>query len=273
MVAPLEVLSSHRASIIALLIFACFALISFESTIVAYIVFGQAHLFLTALHHFRTGKVSNRYVFVSVLCAVLALIYLRFFFDFNTLLLATATLFTLHALWGEFKLRGEAVATSSLISFFGAGLMLWYTVARTIYPDEFWLYGVLTLGLLLLVARMFFFSHPYSDTERYLWFITLLSYGLAYLVGAPGNVFGALIVLHVVNFTLLGHRYAIKGATLRRYWFETLTVFFLTGVAYAAFATHQAPILGVFFLPASYYLWSHGHILLTALLDVLKRFA
>lgn len=273
MVTSLEALSTHYANVIAIVIFGLFSILSFEASIAGYIIVGQAHLYLTTLHHYRTGKVDRHYVLASMVCLALAIVYIIFFFNFNILLLTTAALFTLHMIWGEFKVRGESVTTSSLISFFGAGFMLWYTVARTIYPDDQWLYVVLALGLALLVSRMFFFAHVYTDTERYIWLVTLLSYGVAYLAGAAGNVFGALIVLHVVNFTLLGHRYAKKGGTLNRYWIETLGMFFVVGVAYAIFSTQQVQFLGIFFLPASYYLWSHGHILLTGLLDVLKRFA
>jgi len=266
-------LSARNALIVAALIILSFGLMPFQWTLNAYLVIGQAHLVLTLVHHGRTGKVTPQYVLVGLVALLIASAYFFWWGGLIPLLLFTAFIFAAHFIYGEFKLRGEPIAAAQWWTFLGALAVLWSLVAGTVLSEEVLLTTLFCVGVMLILARTLFMRPHWTDGERYLLIVVVLSMVVASILGAPGNIFGALIVLHVFNWTMYGGTYARMKGTSLRYWGETIAVAIATIALFIAYTTYTVDTLKYVFLPAYYYAWSLGHIMLTMRLPQLKRLA
>ncbi len=265
MVQRIQALSNSQALVLAGGVFTLFAALPFLFSVYAYLIVGQAHLLQTLLHQIRAGKVTTRYLFVAGISFILVTGYLLFSSAFEPLLLIIALMFALHSVYGEYKLRGETLDRANVLFGAGAVSVLWAVVAGTVLPYVALLNGLLVFGLCCMAGRIFL-AGPLLPGEQFVLVIVGASLFIAYVAGVPGNVFGALITLHVLNWTMYGSALAKTQGTLLRYWSETAALFFLTGAGFVLYALHAAPLLKYFFDPLYYYAWSVGHIILTSTL-------
>lgn len=269
MVQRVQALSNTQALLFAGALFAVFAWLPFIISVYAYLVMGQAHLVQTFLHHARTGKVTKPYLLIALVCFLLLFAYIVFSSAFIPLLLIIALMFALHGIYGEYKLRGESLTRARTVFGFGAVVVLWAIVASTVLPYKAWLLALLLVGVLLMIGRRAFIRDPLSHAETYILLVVVACLCMGYVAQAPGNVFGALITLHVINWTLYGSALAKAHGTFLRYWIETLCLYVATFSAFLLFIFGGAPFLKVFFEPLYYYAWSVGHIVLTSTLPLL----
>ena len=267
-----EVVSNVWATPIALAVLLLAGLLPFPVVLAAYLVVGQGHLLATFLHHVRTKKVRSGYLVTAGVVALVAILYFMVSGAFVPLLLCTALVFGAHMALGEFKLRKELITKAHLLTTVGFLCVLFYVIAGTVMShQELLLSLILCVGVLAALMRVFFFKNRATSAEQYLWIVQLVVLFVGGIMHAPGNVFGALIVLHVLNWTLYGGALAKRRGYARMYWIETVLIM---GGTYALFTLSQmfpGSLLQYVFLPAYYYAWSFGHIALTSALPRARR--
>lgn len=236
----------------------------------AFVVVGQAHFYTTYLYQYRGGRINGRYVLVALALAIFATLYFSFLGGLLPLAVLISILFSFHFAYDEFTLHDEPMTRSRMASVIGFTAAFSLLTLLFIFPNEEWL--VLAsggVGLLALLARYALTRAAPTPGERYLWFTALLLFAAATLLGLPGSILAAIVLLHCANW-YVGYGVRLRGVAQkeRRYWIEAIGLFVVSCALFCLYMFGGVLQLGFLYDLAPYYAWAVAHIVLSVITSI-----
>lgn len=244
------------------------------------ILTGQAHFSMTYLYHYRTGRMTRRYLLR--LGAMMALLFGAFALwpAVELLALATAAYFLVHFLYDERHLMREAPdaagwlrALPTLVVL--AGALAWQHSDLPPAP-VFWASLAIALGL---VARHGYGMWRRGERPGYacayfllLFLVSTAFCGAAALLPAqPGrDITHFVVITHVANWYLsYFSRFSDNRPVFNRFLVEVvaingaLAILFVLFYRYLEVPAHPTAVLGFYFLEPYFYLWALLHYFVT----------
>lgn len=240
----------------------------------AMIILAQSHFLMAYLYQYRGGKMNRWYILcASILLVVFAAIFAFVEQPLYFLFTIASLLFSIHFVIDEVTLHDETWTDEKAVTIVGFVLFFNAIAFSTLYPGLRWLIIIFSTAVFSYMLVRLVKAHWPSNSERYLWFLSLL-FSLYYFFHTTSNlnflVF-FIILLHGINW-LLGYGVRMHGHKKeKQYWIETVFFLLLCGVLELVYVVTQTPYLVFFFSFLPYYSWAIAHIVLSAVATMVGK--
>lgn len=230
-----------------------------------FLVVGQAHFFMTFLYQYKGGKVNRRYIFIALLLALSASVYFLLYGAYIPVFLVSGIAFGLHFAVDEFYLHKQKVEPQTYTTVLGFVLLygaLLFQVLGSAY--SFLAVGAGIFIASLIVVRLFL-RQSFTRAERYLLFVGLLLFILAFVFHLVTQVLAVVILLHCANWIIgYGEKVHAQAVARSAYWRDTLITLAISCALYGLWVGGLLPVLSFLFLPMYWYVWALAHFVLSS---------